>query len=500
LTGRGLRVTDGRGPRRAGGQDVTQEFRIAQRRVVMRDPHDCTDAADELTVYHALFDTLVKRVGQGFVPHLAEGWTVGPDARTWSFRLRPGVTFHDGTPCDAAAVVGSLARMARPDKGYALGAPGVWNQYLGRAELAAPDARTVVIGLPEPLADLLDILEQGFILSPSSCAALDRGADGPPVGSGPYRLVSQDAAQIVAERVDGPVATGGPARVAWRAVPEAAERLAQLLDGRVHLANDLDPKAADTLEASGHTRLDALSPVAIIYLLNAARGPLADPRLRLALSLGVDRGALIDTVLDGMAQPLRGFVSPVHFGAGDSARNLYDPDRARALLAEAGHAGGLRLSVDCPTRLPDEAERLTAALAEQLARLGILLEVTTYTEREDYAHMVRRKEIGDLCVFDSSPMSTFRVLHEKIDARVAGSWWQGYHNASAEALLDRARAQTDHAARAAIYAQAYRVLQDDPPWLTLYNPLRTLGLVGAQRGFSMPVDGVIDVTGLPAIS
>ena len=184
MTGRGLRVTDGRGPRRAGGQDVTQEFRIAQRRVVMRDPHDCTDAADELTVYHALFDTLVKRVGQGFVPHLAEGWTVGPDARTWSFRLRPGVTFHDGTPCDAAAVVGSLARMARPDKGYALGAPGVWNQYLGRAELAAPDARTVVIGLPEPLADLLDILE-GLYLSPSQLrSGLDRGADGPPVGRG----------------------------------------------------------------------------------------------------------------------------------------------------------------------------------------------------------------------------------------------------------------------------------------------------------------------------
>jgi ABC-type transport system substrate-binding protein len=472
-------------------------LRIAQRRVMMRDPHDCTDAADELTVYHALYDTLVKRVGQSFVPHLAESWTVAADARRWEFRLRVGHRFHDGTPCDAAAVVGSLARMARPDNGYTLGAPGVWHQYLGRAAMSAPDPLTVVIELPEPLADLLDILEQGFILSPGSCAAVDRGEAAPPHGSGPYRLLAHDTNQISAERVAGHFVSAGPARVTWVAMAEAAARQAALLEGSAQLANDLDPAKAGVIEASGHTRLDYLSPVAIIYLLNASRGPLADARVRLALSLGVDRAALIDTVLGGMARPLRGFVSPVHFGAGDASRDPYDPDRARALIAEAGFAGGLRLSVDCPTRLPDEAERLTAALADQLAGLGITLDVTIHTDREGYAHMVRRKEIGDLCVFDSSPMSTFRVLYEKIDARVAGSWWQGYHNAQAEALLDQGRRETDSATRAAIYAQAYRVLQDDPPWLTLYNPRRTMGLAGAHPGFAMPVDGVIDVTALP---
>jgi peptide/nickel transport system substrate-binding protein len=473
-------------------------LRIAQRRIMMRDPHDCTDAADELTVYRALFDTLLKRVGQGIMPHLAESWAVGSDARTWVFTLREGHWFHDGTPCDAAAVVGSLARMARPDKGYTLGAPGVWHQYLGRAAMSAPDPTTVVIDLPEPLADLPDILEQGFILSPASCAALDRGEVAPPVGSGPYRMMAHEATQITAERVAGHFASGGPARVTWLAMPEAADRQAALLDGSVQLANDLDPAAAGLIEAAGHTRLDYLSPVAIIYLLNAARGPLTDARVRLALSLGVDRVALIDTVLGGMARPLNGFVSPMHFGAGDNGRDRHDPDRARALLSEAGHGGGLRLSVECPTRLPDEAERLTAALAEQLAPLGICLDVKVHADREAYAHMVRRKEIGDLCLFDSSPMSTFRVLYEKIDARIAGSWWQGYHDPVVEALLDRARVETDVAARAALYAQAYALLQDDPPWLTLYNPLRTLGMSGAHPGFAMPVDGVIDVTTLPA--
>ena len=113
---------------------------LLQARLPLRDPHDCTDGADEIALYEAVFDTLVRRDGTGFVPRLAARWTVAPDARTWEFYLRPGVVFHDGTACDAAAVCRSLIRMARADKGYTLGSPGVWHQYLGDAEITAPDA------------------------------------------------------------------------------------------------------------------------------------------------------------------------------------------------------------------------------------------------------------------------------------------------------------------------------------------------------------------------
>ncbi len=166
---------------------------------------------------------------------------------------------------------------------------------------------------------------------------------------------------------------------------------------------------------------------------------------------------------------------------------------------QAGHPNGLTLDLDCPTRLPDEAERLTAALAGQLADIGITLRVHIHAEREEYAHMVRRKEIRDLCVFDSSPLSTFRVLYEKIDARIAGSWWEGYHNLAVEALIDQGRATTDDAARAAIYARAYALMQADPPWLTLYNPLKITGLRGTHTGFALAVDGVIRVGDLPKL-
>ena len=470
---------------------------IAQARLGLHDPHDCTDANDELTVLHAIYDTLVKREGQGFVPALAQQWSVSEDARVWSFTLQAGVKFHDGTPCDASAVAASLARMAREDKGYTLGAPAVWRQFLGGAGLDVLDETQLRVTLTAPMADLLDVLEQGFIVAPSAFAALDSGDYSAQIGSGPYRITEITPQRISAARVEGHFSgTPANAKITWLLEPDAAHRQALLADGAVQVANALDFEESRSLGAMRH---EFLSPVAIIYLLNAAKGPLADARVRRALSLAVDREAIVETVMRGAARPLRGFVSPNHFGAGQGAGAQMDRETARALLAEAGHGDGLTLEVDCPTRLPDEAERLTAALGTQLSQVGIKLNVHIHPEREEYAHMVRRKEIRDLCVFDSSPMSTYRVLYEKIDSRVAGSWWQGYANTEIEALIDRGRATTHRATRAELWQQAYALLQGDPAWLTLYNPLRVIGIAGAHPDFTMPADGVIDVTQLPLL-
>lgn len=468
---------------------------ITQGQLPLADPHDCTDGADALALYHALYDTLLRREGGSIVPGLAEGWEVSDDARRWRFRLRNGVTFHDCQPCDAAAVKVTLERMARPDKGYALGSPAVWRQYLGGARIEA-DGRDLTVTLAEPMADFADVLVQGFIVAPSALPALDAGDTGAQCGTGPYRLLDMTADRIDMEA--NPEHHAGPprnARLRWLRVPVAADRHA-MLPGEADVATTLDPASP---EMAGVTLTRYRAPVAIIYLLNAAAGPLADARLRRALTLTVDREALIDEVMDGHAEPLRGFVSPAHFGAGDGAGVAHDPDEARRLLREAGYGAGLTLEVDCPTSLPDEAERLTEALARQLAEVGITLDVHIHRDREAYAHMVRRKEIRDLCVFDSSPMSTFRVLHEKIDSRVAGAWWQGYRNGQVEALLDRGRATPDAAARAALWREVYGLLQDDPAWLTLYNPHRATGLTGDYPGFVMPEDGVLDVRHLPAM-
>ena len=94
--------------------------------------------------------------------------------------------------------------------------------------------------------------------------------------------------------------------------------------------------------------------------------------------------------------------------------------------------------------------------------------------------MVRRSEIGDMAVFDSSPQSSYRVLREKIDSRVAGSWWQGYHNSKVNMLLDSAATTPALDERAKLYSQCARLLSEDPPWLTLYHHTRSYAV--SKRG------------------
>lgn len=475
---------------------------IVQPRLRLEDPHDCTDANDILCVFDAFFDGLVRHATRsGYVPALAESWTVSEDARTWTFRLRENLLFHDGTACDASAIVLSLNRMARPDKGYTLGAPGVWNQYLGDARITALDARTVEIVLARPMADLLDVLVYGYVLAPGAIDRYENGDFTVPVGTGPYRFEAfREGCDISGSRFDGwhgerPANAG----IRFLHEPDADRRQSMLLSGEAQLANSLDFEHSQALDlTAGHTRVVSLVPVSIIYLFNSSRGPFADPRIRRAANLALDRQTLADTVVAGAAHPLFGFVSPAHFGMADVTGGMdRDLVEARRLMAEAGHGDGLVIDVDCPTRLPDEAEALTLAVGRQLGEIGITLRVHRHEDREAYAHGVRLKKVRDMCVFDSSPLSTFRVLAEKIDARARGSWWLGYHNGEVERLIDEGRRTTDDDARGEIYARAYRLLQQDPPWLYLYNPLRVTGMIGNHPEWRMRADAVLDVTRLP---
>lgn len=475
---------------------------IVQPRLRLEDPHDCTDANDVLCVFDAFFDGLV-RFGKdgGYSPAIAERWMVSSDARDWTFVLRENLVFHDGSDCDATAVVLSLRRMARPDKGYTLGAPGVWHQYLGDAEISAPDRRTVKIALQQPTADLLDVLVYGYVIAPAALERYERGDVTTPIGTGPYRFETfTDGREIIGSRFEGwHGARVANARIRFLLEPDESRRQNMLLSGNAQVANSLGFQQSDDLASTGgHTRVVSLVPVSIIYLFNSAEGPFSDPRVRHAANLALDRHALVDTVVSGAGRPLLGFVSPAHFGAKDAAFGMSrDVAQAKRLLIEAGHGDGLVINVDCPTRLPDEAEALTAAVGHQLAEIGISFCVHRHEDREAYAHGVRLKNVRDMCVFDSSPLSTFRVLAEKIDARSCGSWWLGYHNAEVERLIDEGRRTINDTARAAIYASAYRVLQQDPPWLYLYNPLRITGLAGKHPQWRMRADGVLDVTMLP---
>lgn len=482
---------------------MARHLTIAQARVVLDDPHACTDSGDVLCVFRALFDALVRRGDAGgYEPALATSWIISDDAKSFTFTLQDNVRFHDGDPCDAQAVRFSLERMARPDMGATLGAPGVYAQYLAgmRVEILGP--LELRLTLAEPVADLFDILVAGHIVSPRAIATAGDSLAARAVGTGPYRLTHYEPGKQITVDASPGHFSGAPAheQISWLRGETPAARLAMLRDGTVDIANGLETAEEQALGAlSGFTSVNYLAPTAIIFMFNAAQGPGADPQVRRALNLGIDREALVREVLHGAGQPLHGFISPIHFGTDQSAPPFHaDKAEARRLLTDAGYADGLTLQVYCPTRLPDEAQHLVAQVEAQLAELGVRFNVHLEADRTLYANQVRLKQIHDLCVFDSSPMSAFRVLHEKIDSRVKGSWWEGYANPEIEALIDRARRLTENTAREAIYRQCYRLLQQDPPWIYLYNHRRGICLKGEHPGWTMRRDGVLDIRELPA--
>lgn len=462
---------------------------ILQPRAVLDDPHACSDASDVLTVFSGVFETLVKLGPQGWVPSVATAWTQSDDARSITLTIRDGIRFHDGETCDAAAVLANIARMARPDMGATLGAGGVYAQYLAGMRGTVIDRTTLRIETAAPLADIFDILGYGHLASPRALAT--DATETRLVGTGPYKLASfVEGNHVKATAHD---ARAAHREIVWRAQPDADARFDALVSGRGDVANNLSAHAGRRL---GRDRLvRTVMPTVIILMFNATMGPGRDPRVRQALNLAVDREALVRDVLDGLGAPLSGFISPRH-DAFDHNAPAYPCDRdvARQLLREAGYGAGLQMNLFLPTRLPDETPRLVAALEQQLAEVGVTFVHHVEPDRVRYANSVRTKDIQDICVFDSSPMSAFRVLAEKIDSRVRGSWWEGYANPAVEALINRGRRTVDVTQRMAVWREIFRALQADPPWLYLYNPLRLTGIGEGMNLAALRRDGILDVT------
>ena len=467
---------------------------VAQPRLWLEEPHNCTDAKDVLNLFTSFFDSLVAyNPKMKYIPALAESWGVSDNARTWTFTLRPDMKFHNGLPADAEAVAYSLKRMAQPDMGITLGAPGVYNQYMEGMELEILGRNRIRLTLAEPMADLLDVLVTGYILPPDTVDRLGAQFKDRPVGTGPFEFFEHEEGVCVRARKNPHYFQELPSfdSIEWQLVADPDERLSMIRDGRAHIAPG--PPYTARLEDGNVNALYSRGTTAYIIIFNTKAGILEDPRIRLALNLAVDRRALIDTVLNGAGYPLHGFISPVHFGYdGDQPPIPYDPERARALLKESGYGPGLSLTLDSPTSMPNEAVRLSNALAEQLSRIGIEINIVYTGDRELYANKVRLKDIHDMCVFDSSPLSTFRVLKEKIDSRFEGSWWQGYQNDEVEQLLDLAQKTADDSRREEIYKQCFRRLNEDPPWLYLYNYRNITCCARQLSAWQPPAHGIID--------
>jgi peptide/nickel transport system substrate-binding protein len=445
-------------------------LRVALSSVSIGDPHICSDSLNRNSLIETIYETLVSRAGPGqYVPSLARNWSIQSDGLTWLFRIREGVEFHNGERFSAEDVVASLKRIVDPTLGGSYGTQGVYASYIGKAIFEAPRFNTFKIITSEPIADLFDLLSEMPIAPKDELDNLPIEY----IGTGPYQIGSMSRDELILERTRKHWGKKAYAdKVSFFEVPDARTRSEMVLEREINIGALIDYSSTKIHEGSSRTFTSSLkSSLCIIFMMNLQEGPCKNKHIRQALNFGLDIDDIVKQVKLGAATRLNGYLTPHHFGYNPKTSLYpYDPDQAQSLLNEAGYNDGLKLTIDIPTTMPNEAPMLGEMMKEHYAKIGIDVELIYYANRPAYAEMVRDKKIHDLCCFDSSPISTFRVLREKIHSRFKGPWWEGYSNSVVDKMIDLAQKTFDKNKREEIYQQIFQIIRDDAPWIFLYRP------------------------------
>lgn len=433
--------------------------------------NDTLSQSVERTMYQGLYgmDKEMK-----LVPVLAESYEANEIATEFVFHLRRGVTFHDGTPFDAAAVKANVERLANPEN------------HLSRRILVSMvksteivDDHTVKITLNEPFGAFINNMSHPgtFMVSPAALAKWGREITTHPVGTGPYKFVSFVTDTVKVAKNDKYWRPGVPKvdSVTFRAVPESGARFAMLQTGEAQFIYPLPPELAKAAEANPNLQvINAPSIIARYVALNNLKKPFDDLRVRQALNYAVDKQAFIRVVYSGFAEPLD---APIPAGLGFHVTQgpwPYDPEKAKALLAEAGYPKGFATELWGATATT--SKRAMEFLQQQFGAVGVKVTVAPLeaglataklwgvqkpedaTMQMDYSGWSSSTGDADwglrpLLYSKSVPPSMFNIAY--------------YRSPATDKAIEAGLATADPDKRAAAYREAQAQIWKDAPWVFL---------------------------------
>jgi peptide/nickel transport system substrate-binding protein len=438
------------------------------------DPRMGTDVQSE-RIDGLIFDGLVARNANfEFSPALAERWEQ-PDPNTLVFHLRPGVRFHDGRVLSAHDVIWTIASMMDPLNPGGVITPKAAS-FRSIASMDAPDEETVVMHLRHPDNFLLINLSTGAMgIIP---AGSGRDFWQHPVGTGPFRFVSQQIDQdVVVERNQRSWSVIPKLeRVRFAVVPDATTESLELEKGSADVAiNSLPVDSLPVLEARPNLRMETTGGTEVQYLSFNLRDPLlADARVRQAFSCAIDRQLIIRTLLGGHAQPAQSLLPVQHWAFNDDGPRFgYDPERAERLLDEAGHpraASGIRFRITMKTSTDEGTRLLAAVLQQQLARVGIAMEVRSFEFATFYSDVTRGAfQLYSLrWIGGNEQPDIFGYAFSTARFSPKGANRSHYSNPRLDEVLADAEESEDRARRRADYSEAQQILASDLPAINLW--------------------------------
>jgi len=455
------------------------------------DPYLCSDGQSTI-VTGLIYDALVVyNLDGSLAPNVAESWDVSDDALTYTFHIRPGIKFHDGTDLDAYAVEWNWDRVV-PAEGKTFADEPYVNMpyaelfYSDVASYEATDASTFVVTLKEPNNAFLTLIGScslaAGIISPTAYEADPEGFDKHPVGSGPYKFVEWVSGQYVQLERNDDYHLGKPtnAGVIIRIIPEANTAVNELITGGIYSLNYMTEDDYATIENSGTAQMMSYqgNTLSIMSFADYEKNPLfSDIRLRQAIGYALDFDTIVSALYgDSMETATSAIPYLMAGGDYDGYTSIgYDPDKAKELMAEAGYPDGFEFTLmtyNVVKGYNPAAEKLAVTIQSELAKVGITCHIMIVSPWSEFLNVIYTDPIpeGDqhydvvLHGWGADYNDTSNILFLFSDDQIGdGANHSGYTDPEFNEYFDNAVRSTSYEEATEWYIKAAQKLNDDVP-------------------------------------
>ena len=443
-------------------------------------------------------------------PGLAESWKVADDKLTWTFALRKGVKFHDGTDFNADAVVFAFDRIMKKDfEHFDQGLASASTFFTSAiASYRAVDPLTLEIKTKSPYALLVYDLTSTFIPSP---AAVQKHGNKEyakfATGTGPFKMTKYVDGQVMELEPFAEYWGGKPKldKLILRPMPDASTRLAALQSGEIQWADVIPPDALPQVKASGYNVVLKPYQHTMALLLNLYDAPFDNPKVREALQYGIDRDKLCNGLLNGLCAPAVQFPYEGHpwWDPATGKKYAYNPEKAKALLAEAGHPNGVTFTVAAPNGGSGNMwpGPMTEFVQASLKQSGFDMQIQMM-EWNNILSMGRagfgvpdNKKYQAIYVSVSwtAPYNGDRFSSSRIPPQGCCNT-MGYKNPTYDKLFGDAAAEFDGAKRDDLIRQAFAEVAKDSPMIFIVHDLNQRVLAPSVQGFIQPSSWFVDLT------
>ncbi|UWR11328.1 ABC transporter substrate-binding protein [Sulfitobacter mediterraneus] len=414
------------------------------------DPTSAAAGAIDSVLYSNVFEGLTRFMGDGsVVPGLAESWEISDDGLTYTFKLRSGVTFHDGTTMDAEDVKFSLDRINAEDSANAQKA-----LYSAISGVTVIDPMTVEITLSEPNGNMLFNLAWGdaVIVAPESIENIKQQ----PIGTGAFKFDSWSQGDKI-EISRNPDYWGTPAvlsKATFKFISDPTAAFAAMMAEDVDVFSGFPaPENLPQFEADPRFQvLIGSTEGETILSTNNKMPPFDNVKVRAAVAHAIDRQAIVDGAMFGYGTPIGTHFAPHNPAYVDhTGMSNYDPERAKALLAEAGFPDGFETTLHLPP--PSYARRGGEIIAAQLAAVGIKAEISNVEWAQWLETVFKGKNFGLTIVSHTEPMD--------IGIYANPDYYFQYDNPAFQELMTKLNSTTDPDMRTAMLGEAQNIISND---------------------------------------